>query len=516
MRGPILGEAYTGASLALHIATPPVCHADVVAARTAGLAYLVTQQDGIGAWHPSGGLEVSATAEALSALAVSGMNNSSPYVRGAAWLANTDASSVDSLARKLIALKQAGMDTAADVTLLLNSRSSSSGYIWGSYKGYGASYPDTALGLMALRLSGGGYGDLVQLGVAVCEILRSQRSDGGWSYSSPPLSASASNPEPTLTSSSAVLPTAYILLELHEVRLATGWTTIPSCGTYNLATAVTNALNFIWTKRNPADGGFSDDATSTALETALAYRVIKKLLPGDSRGTDALNWLISHQNTDGSWPGGAFASTIVLASLDPAILPDTDHDGVPDPVEQRLGTNPGIPDARYIAKGNGQAIAGLTVPVALANEITLGMPFSFTLPAYGGIAPYVWTLGSGQLPPGLNLDAATGVISGTPTQLGDYVFTYIVTDSAATPSTQEALGRIAVYVSPPSLADGDINIDGMVNVADYLLTERFALGLAAPSLAQMQHADVYPSGAPDGVIDLRDALDIRNKALGVK
>jgi hypothetical protein len=106
------------------------------------------------------------------------------------------------------------------------------------------------------------------------------------------------------------------------------------------------------------------------------------------------------------------------------------------------------------------------------------------------------------------------VISGTPTQLGAYSFTYIATDSSSPPASQETLGRISVYVSPPSLADGDVNGDGKVDVADYQLAEQFALGLATPTAAQLQHADVYPEGSPDGVIDMRDVLLIRSKALG--
>jgi hypothetical protein len=509
------GAVATVAFLAIQALGIGICLADVTSSRVAALAYLIAQQTGNGNWQPAEGQEVPATSEALNAFLVSGMGSSAPFARGAAWLANADTPSIDSLARKIVSLKQASMATAVLDATLLNSKSYSSGYVWGSYKGYGASYPDIALGLKAHRAANGGYGDLTQLGVAVyCEVLRSQRSDGGWSYSSKPSTSGAS--DPSTAYSSSLLPTAYTLLELNEIQQSTGWTTGSTCGTsYNLSSALTNSLNFIWSKRN-SDGGFGDNANSSALETTLAYRVIRKLAPTDSRGTDALNWLVTHQNANGSWPGGSFVTAAVLASLDSATLADTDHDGIPDAVELLLGTNPNVADARYLAKGNGQAVSGLTVPVALANEITLGKPFSFTLPAYGGTTPYIWKMGSGSLPTGLNLNTTTGVISGTPTRLGDFSFTYIATDSASPPATQETLGRISVYVSPPSLADGDINGDGVVDVADFRLAERFALGSATPSPYQAQHADVFPIGAPDGVIDIRDAILIRSRALGLQ
>jgi Putative Ig domain len=66
-----------------------------------------------------------------------------------------------------------------------------------------------------------------------------------------------------------------------------------------------------------------------------------------------------------------------------------------------------------------------TVPGALTGE-----PYSATLAASGGVAPYTWSLSSGSLPAGLTLDPSTGTITGTPAAPGTSPFTVAVTDSS--------------------------------------------------------------------------------------
>lgn len=51
--------------------------------------------------------------------------------------------------------------------------------------------------------------------------------------------------------------------------------------------------------------------------------------------------------------------------------------------------------------------------------------------ADGGVQPFTWSLRAGQLPPGLNLSASPGRITGTPTTAGTFGFTVRVTDSRA-------------------------------------------------------------------------------------
>lgn len=49
--------------------------------------------------------------------------------------------------------------------------------------------------------------------------------------------------------------------------------------------------------------------------------------------------------------------------------------------------------------------------------------------ADGGVSPYTWTLVAGELPPGLELSASPGRITGTPTTAGTFTFTVRVTDT---------------------------------------------------------------------------------------
>jgi Putative Ig domain len=69
-------------------------------------------------------------------------------------------------------------------------------------------------------------------------------------------------------------------------------------------------------------------------------------------------------------------------------------------------------------------ITTTSLPAARRNR-----NYSRTLTASGGVTPYSWSIVSGTLPPGLSLDASTGIISGRPTTRGTWAFTVQVRDS---------------------------------------------------------------------------------------
>ena len=73
---------------------------------------------------------------------------------------------------------------------------------------------------------------------------------------------------------------------------------------------------------------------------------------------------------------------------------------------------------------------------------TVNVPYTASLTAIGGVAPYTWTVASGTLPAGLSLSGA-GDITGTPTEAGSSTFTVQVTDS----QQRTASGQLSISVA---------------------------------------------------------------------
>ena len=73
-----------------------------------------------------------------------------------------------------------------------------------------------------------------------------------------------------------------------------------------------------------------------------------------------------------------------------------------------------------------------------AGAISLGGIVQYvTVAATGGTPQYTWSVTSGSLPDGLELDSSTGAITGTPSVAGTYDFTIEVTDSSSDTATAD-------------------------------------------------------------------------------
>ena len=85
------------------------------------------------------------------------------------------------------------------------------------------------------------------------------------------------------------------------------------------------------------------------------------------------------------------------------------------------------------------------LPLALApftlSELRVGVAESVQFEASGGEGPYVYSISAGALPAGLSLNGSTGVLSGTPSVVGEYAFTVTVTDVRSQTSSKTVSGR---------------------------------------------------------------------------
>jgi putative Ig domain-containing protein len=98
--------------------------------------------------------------------------------------------------------------------------------------------------------------------------------------------------------------------------------------------------------------------------------------------------------------------------------------------------------------------------------------FRAKIEAAGGTAPLRWETVDSQLPPGLKLDTSTGVISGTPSKLGEYRFTIGVVD-AGKPAQTDGHEYLFKVVAPLSVdwktapqMDQTKGVSGIVSVSN--------------------------------------------------
>ncbi|MCU1322108.1 MAG: Ig domain protein, partial [Acidobacteriaceae bacterium] len=163
-------------------------------------------------------------------------------------------------------------------------------------------------------------------------------------------------------------------------------------------------------------------------------------------GTPAYTWTI----TSGTLPtslsitrSGVIAGTPTVAGTFPVTATVTDS-GSPAQSKSASYTVVVAPSSQ------------LTITSSTLATATSGTPYSQSLQAGGGTAPYAWSVASGSLPGGLTLASSTGVISGTPTTAGSSIFTVKVTDGGSPAQTKSVSTSITVAASTLSITSSSL------------------------------------------------------------
>ena len=174
-------------------------------------------------------------------------------------------------------------------------------------------------------------------------------------------------------------------------------------------------------------GGSGTRAYSITINAAIAVNPAS--LPG---GTVSVAY---SQSVTASGGNGTFTYTISAGALPAGLALNA-----PNGLISGTPTTPG-PTSFTIRATDGNGASGsraysvtIAAPPIVVNPVTLpggmvGVAYSQTVSATGGTGGYAYSVSAGALPAGLVLNAATGVISGTPTVAAASNFTIRATDT---------------------------------------------------------------------------------------
>jgi len=120
---------------------------------------------------------------------------------------------------------------------------------------------------------------------------------------------------------------------------------------------------------------------------------------------------------------------------------------------------------------------GLIITTTSLQSATVGQPYNFTVAGSGGAPPYTWLV-TPALPSALQLNTASGVISGTPgaNTIGTTSHTFVLQDSASNSDTL----LLTLTVNPATLAINPITLPPGVINQPYSQTTLTATGGVPP------------------------------------
>jgi large repetitive protein len=182
-------------------------------------------------------------------------------------------------------------------------------------------------------------------------------------------------------------------------------------------------------------------STCPAGTTGTSYSLQFQLAEGAGCGPGLTTWTID---------SGAFPPGLSLDAGSGAVSGTPTQAGnfrffvkVTYPIQDDPVCNGGFSDHEYMIPINPGVAPKpkLTIGPESTTPGTRGKPYSLQMTASVS-EPKTWTINSGTLPPGLALDASTGMISGTPTASGTYSFEVLARVVGDERSDTKALGIV--------------------------------------------------------------------------
>ena len=242
-----------------------------------------------------------------------------------------------------------------------------------------------------------------------------------------------------------------------------------TAGTYSVAYSVED------------DAGETDSDTFDIVVSAAADPLA---LPGtaDQTATVGVAFSITLPEATGGATPYAYTATLLPAGLSfnasSRVLSGTPTTAQSRNVRYRVTDDDGtrVTD-RFIITVSAAPVVPVVLPTTADQTATVGNAFSLTLPAATeGTTPYVYT--ATGLPPGVNFNATSRVLSGTPTAAGTYTVTYEVTDDAAE-TASDTFDIVVAAAGQPLALPG--TADQVATVGDaFTLTLPAATGGSTP------------------------------------